>query len=123
MRLPVKIIQQIVGRPVAHFSGSGHKRALGRIEMQAPATISPIQEELVGDPIPVTLRDISAETVGMSVPQALMPSSSFLLSIAIPSSDDLTIRCRVMRCVRAGFDEFSVAAQFVVLVGPKQVRP
>jgi hypothetical protein len=116
MRLSTQIIQQIVGHTVAHFSGSGHKRALGRIELNNPATIFPIYDDLIGDPIPVVLRDISRETIGMSCHQALMPSSNIILSIPIPSAEELTIRCRVMRCVRTGYDEFAVAALFVVLV-------
>jgi hypothetical protein len=122
MRLPVKILLQIIDRPVARFSGSGHKRALGRIELQTPATIFPIEDELIGTGIHVTLKDISAETAGMSAPQALMPFSSFLLSIPMREGPDLFIRCRVTRCVRGKYGEFALAADFVQIVDPKKMR-
>jgi hypothetical protein len=119
MRLPAHIIQQIVGHPVARFSGSGHKRALGRVELQTTATICTIQSDLISDPIDVTLRDISAETVGMTTPSALMPSTSILLTIPMPKSKELAIRCRVTRCIRTQDGDFALAAQFVTFFDPK----
>ena len=116
MRLAAQIIQQIVGHPVVRFSGPGRHRALGRIPLNGPATIFPIQGDFLGDPISVTLRDISAETIGLSTPNALMPFSSLIVSIPLPDSQPLAIRCRVMRCTRRHDAQFALAAQFVYLV-------
>ncbi|MGD0388978.1 MAG: PilZ domain-containing protein [Tepidisphaeraceae bacterium] len=121
MRLSAQIIQQIVGHPVDHFSGSGRQRALGRVELRNPATIFPIQGDFVGDPISVTLRDISAETIGLATPQALMPFSSLIVSVPLPDSQLLAIRCRVMRCTRLHDGQFALAAQFVRVVDSQTV--
>jgi len=121
MRLSAQIIQQIVGHPVDHFSGSGRQRALGRVELRNPATIFPIQGDFVGDPISVTLRDISAETIGLTTPLAFMPFSSLIVSIPLPDSELLAIRCRVMRCTRLHDGQFALAAQFVRVVDSQTV--
>jgi hypothetical protein len=122
MRLSAKIIQQIVGHPVERFSGSGRQRALGRVELRSPATVFPIQGDFIGDPISVTLRDISAETIGLATPQAVMPFSSLIVSIPLPDSEPLAIRCRVMRCTRIHDGQFALAAQFVSVVDSQTVH-
>jgi hypothetical protein len=121
MRLFPQIIQQIVGHPVVQFAGSGRQRALGRVELRNPATIFPLLGDFLGDPIPVTLRDISAETIGLATPQALMPFSSLIVSIPLPDSQLLAIRCRVMRCTRLHDGQFALAAQFVSVVDSQTI--
>jgi hypothetical protein len=116
MRLPAQLIQQIVRHPVVRFSGPGRQRALGRIPLNGPATIFPVQGDFLGDPISVTLCDLSAETIGLSTPDALMPFSSLIVSIPLPDSQPLAIRCRVMRCTRRQDGQFALAAQFVAFV-------
>ncbi|MGA2442563.1 MAG: PilZ domain-containing protein [Tepidisphaeraceae bacterium] len=116
MRLSAQIIQQIVGRPVERFSGSGCQRALGRVELHSPATIFALQGDFLGDPISVTLRDISAETLGLLTPQALMPFASLIVSIPLTDAEPLAIRCRVMRCTRLPEGQFALVAQFVQIV-------
>ncbi|MGD0768500.1 MAG: PilZ domain-containing protein [Tepidisphaeraceae bacterium] len=116
MRLSAQIIQQIVGRPVERFSGSGCQRALGRVELRSPATIFALEGDFLGDPISVTLRDISAETLGLLTPQALMPFSSLVIAIPLPDSEPLAIRCRVVRCTRLPEGQFSLVAQFVQII-------
>jgi len=121
MRLSAQIIQRIVGHPVDRFSGSGRQRALGRVSLHNPATIFPLQGDFLGDPISVTLRDISAETIGLATPQALMPFSSLIVSIPLPDSQLLAIRCRVMRCTRLHDGQFALAAQFVSVVDSQTI--
>lgn len=115
MRLSAKTLQQIIGHPVARFSGSGHKRALGRVAVESVATLFPLHGDLLDDPIAVTLRDISAETVGLTSPGAMMPYSSLILSIAIGGDEGkpINLRCRVTRCSRLRDGRFNIAAQFL----------
>jgi hypothetical protein len=118
MRLPVQLLQRIIGHPVARFSGSGHKRAIGRIEICADATAYPLHGELLDDPFAVTLEDISAETVGFTSMGAVMPSSTTVLSIPLDEEDgegSVAIRCRIVRCTRQRDGRFHVAAQFLGL--------
>ena len=123
MRLSAQIIQQIVGRPVDRFSGSGCQRALGRVELRNPATIFALEGDFLGDPIPVTLRDISAETLGLVTPQALMPFSSLIVSIPLADSEPLAIRCPVMRYTRLPEGQFALVAQFVQIVDSQTSQP
>jgi len=46
----------------------------------------------------------------------LMPFSSLIVSIPLPDSEPLAIRCRVMRCTRLREGQFALVAQFVLLV-------
>ena len=113
MRLPAHLLQQIVGHPVAHFSGSGHKRALGRLTLGTPASIYPIHGEILDNPIQVTVHDISAETVGLVSPQAMMPSANLAIRIPLPDGESIAIQCRVTRCVRQADGRFALVAQFI----------
>jgi hypothetical protein len=122
MRLPAKLMQQIIGHPVAQFAGSGHQRALGRVELQRSATIFPVRDELVGPSIFVSIRDISAETVGLNSAVALMPYSSLILSIPLDELDAVAFRCRVTRCNRVFGGQFSIVAQFQHRVDPKSLQ-
>ncbi|MGD0462352.1 MAG: PilZ domain-containing protein [Tepidisphaeraceae bacterium] len=117
MRLPAHLLQQIVGHPVAHFSGSGHKRALGRVTLETQATVSPIHDDLLDNPIDVTVHDISVDAIGLVSPQAMMPSAN--LAVRIPLSDDesLAIHCQVTRCVRQADGRFALVAKFIRLIG------
>jgi len=121
MRLSPQIIQRVVGRPVERFPGSGRQRALGRVELRNPATIFPVLGDFLGEAISVTLRDISAETIGLTTPLAFMPFSSLIVSIPLPDSELLAIRCRVMRCTRLHDGQFALAAQFVSVVDSQTV--
>jgi hypothetical protein len=116
MRLAAHLLQQIVGHPVAHFSGSGHKRALGRVTLETQATIFPIHGELLDNPIQVTAQDISAETVGLVSSMAMMPSANFAIRFSLADREYLAIRCRVTRCVRQANGRFALAADFVELM-------
>ncbi len=113
MRLAAHLLQQIVGHPVAHFSGSGHKRALGRVTLETQATIFPIHGELLDNPIQVTAHDISAETVGLVSSTAMMPSANFAIRFSLADGDAIAIRCRVTRCVRQTNGRFALAADFI----------
>ena len=118
MRLPIQLMQRIIGHPVAHFSGSGHKRALGRVAVKVRATLYPLQGDLIEDPFSVMLTDISAETAGLASPRAMMPYSSMIISISLSGDEEeksVAIRCRVMRCVRSRDGRFNIAAQFLGL--------
>jgi hypothetical protein len=118
MRLPIQLMQRIIGHPVAHFSGSGHQRALGRVAMKARATLFPLRGDLIDDPFSVTLSDISTETAGLTSPRAMMPYSTMILSIPLSADDEETsvaIRCRVVRCTRMRDGRFNIAAQFLGL--------
>ncbi len=118
MRLPIQIMQRIIGHPVAHFSGSGHKRALGRVAVKTRATLFPLQGDLIEDPFSVMLSDISGETVGLTSPRAMMPYSSMIISVPLSGEDEeksVAIRCRVVRCTRSRDGRFSIAAQFLGL--------
>lgn len=118
MRLPVQLLRRIIGHPVAKFSGSGHKRAIGRIEIGAHATVFPVSGDMLDDPFPVALTDISAETVGLKAMRAVMPSSSIVLSIPLAEGEEeetVAIRCRIMRCTRQRDGRFHVAAAFLGL--------
>jgi hypothetical protein len=125
MRLPTQLLQRIIGHPVAHFSGSGHQRALGRVEVQTSATISPVHEDVFDDPFPVTLSDISTETVGLISPRAMMPNSNIILSIPVSAGDDpmpVTIRCRIMRCLGLRDGRFTVVAEFLSICPIQSMR-
>jgi hypothetical protein len=122
MRLPAQLLQQIVGHPVAQFSGSGHHRALGRVEVQKSATIFPIRDEILGPSIFVSIRDVSAESVGLSSAVAMMPFSSLLLSIPVSDGQSLALRCRVMRCTRVFGGQFNLVAQFISRVDPQTLQ-
>jgi len=117
MRLAAQILQKIIGHPVSHFSGSGQKRALGRIAIKSLAKLFPLHGDLLDEPFLVTLCDISYETVGLISPRAMMPHAGMILSIPLPGDEDksIAIRCRVMRCTRGMGGRFSVAAQFIGL--------
>jgi hypothetical protein len=124
MRLPIQIMQRIIGHPVAHFSGSGHKRALGRVAVKARATLYPLQGDLIDNPFSVTLSDISAETAGLTSPRAMMPHSSMILSIPLSGEEEeasVAIRCRVTRCTRMRDGRFNIAAQFLGLCKLEQL--
>jgi len=58
----------------------------------------------------------------MWCPRAMMPFSSFFVSIPMPKGEPMTIRCRVMRCIRAEDEEFALAAQFISLVDAQTLR-
>lgn len=116
MRISAHLLQQIVGRPVAHFSGSGHKRALGRVTLETPATIFPMHGELLDNPIQVTAQDISAETVGLVSSEAMMPSANFAIRFSLADGEALAIHCRVTRCVQQAAGQFALAAEFVELM-------
>jgi hypothetical protein len=45
-----------------------------------------------------------------------MPFSSLIVSIPLPDSNPLAVRCRVMRCTRMHDGQFALAAQFVSVV-------
>ena len=122
MRLPAHLLQQIIGHPVAQFSGSGQKRALGRIDVQKSATMFPIRDEIVGPSVFVSIRDVSAETVGLTSAVAMMPFSSLVLSIPLSDGQTLALRCRVMRCTRLFGAQFSLVAQFVSRVDPQTLQ-
>ena len=118
MRLPIQIMQRIIGHPVAHFSGSGHNGALGRVVVKVRARLFPLQGDLIDDPFPVMLSDISAETAGLTSSRAMMPHSSMILSIPLSGEDEeksVAIRCRVTRCTRMRDGRFNIAAQFLGL--------
>lgn len=119
MRLPAHLLQQIVGRPVDRFSGSGHKRLLGRVDVGSQATVFPIRDELLDEPIPVTVRNVSAETAGLILPWAMMPSAALIIRIPLADGQFLAIRCRVMRCSPEANGRFFLAAQFQELVDPQ----
>jgi PilZ domain len=119
MRLPAHLLQKIIGRPVDHFSGSGHKRLLGRVEIDGQASVFPIHGEVLDDPINVTLEDVSAETVGLVMPQAMMPASNLVIRIRLSDGQYLAIRCQVMRCSRQTDGRFRLVAQFQDLVDPQ----
>ena len=122
MRLPAQLLQQIVGHPVAQFAGSGHKRALGRVEVHKSAAMHPIRDEMIGESIFVSIRDVSAETIGLSSPIAMMPFSSLILSIPVDNSQNIALRCRVMRCTRNFGGPFSLVAEFVSRVDPQTLQ-
>jgi hypothetical protein len=115
MRLPAHVLQQIVGHPVSHFSGSGRKRALGRVTLEMGAEVFAIHGDLVDDPIGVTMHDISAETVGVSSPEAMMPGGQMAIRIPLADGEAIALRCRVTRCVRQADGRFALVAQFVSL--------
>ncbi|MCE0484999.1 MAG: PilZ domain-containing protein [Methylacidiphilales bacterium] len=118
MRLPIQLLQKIIGHPVSHFSGSGHHRAVGRVAVETTATVFPLQGDLLDDPFTVTLSDISAETVGLTSPWAMMPHSTLILSIPLAEGEKqkpAIVRCRVMRCSPDRDGRFHVAAQFLGL--------
>jgi hypothetical protein len=117
MRLPAQLLQKIIGHPVAHFSGSGQKRALGRITIKSFANLYPLNGDLLDDPYSIQLCDISYETVGLISSRAMMPHASMFISIPIAGDGEksVAIRCRVMRCTRRRDGRFSVAAQFLGL--------
>jgi hypothetical protein len=119
MRLPATILQQIVGHPVDHFAGSGHKRALGRLTVDRSAFLFGIRDELLDDSFDVTIRDVSAETIGIETPRAMMPSSSMIVQIPMSGSDSLAIRCKVMRCTRMREGGFILAAEFTEIIDPQ----
>ena len=123
MRLPARLLQQIVGRPVAHFSGSGHKRALGRVTLETRAAIFPIHGEVLDNPIQVTVHDISAETVGLVSPEAMMPSAHLAIRIDVPDGEAIAIRCQVTRCVRQADGRFALVAEFVELIDVESLEP
>jgi hypothetical protein len=113
MRLPIQLLQQIIGHPVSGFSGRGQKRAMGRVAVQAFASIYPLNGDLLDDPFPVTIRDISAETVGVTSNRAMMPHASMVIGIPIKGEKDpIAVRCRVARCTRLKDGRFALAAQF-----------
>jgi hypothetical protein len=122
MRLAANLLQKIVGRPVDHFAGSGHQRALGRIEVQKSATIYPIRDAILEDAIFVSVRDVSAETIGLSSSVAMMPFSSLIVKIPLPDSQMIAVRCRVTRCTRAFGPQFSIVAQFEALLDPQTLQ-
>ena len=115
-------MQQIIGHPVAQFSGSGHNRALGRVEVQKSATLFPIQDEIVGPSVYVSIRDISAESIGLTSAVAMMPFSSLILSIPITESESIALRCRVMRCTRIFGGQFTIVAQFLSRADPQTLQ-
>jgi hypothetical protein len=123
MHLPAHLLQQIVGHPVAHFSGSGHKRALGRVTLETQATLFPIHGDLLDNPIQVTAHDISAETVGLVSPLAMMPSANFAIRFSLPDDEALAIRCRVTRCVQQPNGKFALAAEFISLIDVETLEP
>jgi hypothetical protein len=116
MRISAQLLQKIVGRPVAHFSGSGQKRALGRITFSASASAFPIHGDLLDDPYTISLCDISYETVGFVSSRAMMPHASLVIRIPLAGDEEKAVayRCRVMRCTRRRDGYFSLAAQFIV---------
>ncbi len=116
MRLPAHLLQQVVGHPVAHFSGAGHKRALGRVTVDSQAEIFPIHGDFLDPPIPVTVHDISAETVGLVSPQAMMPSASLAVRIPLADGQYLAIHCQVTRCLRQADGQFALVAQFIRII-------
>jgi hypothetical protein len=118
MRLPATLLQQIIGHPVSQFSGSGHQRALGRVELQRSATIFPIRDEIVGPSIFVSLRDISAETVAINSVIAMMPFSHLIVTIPLEEEQAVSFRCKVTRCTRVFGGQFAVVAQFLYRVDP-----
>jgi len=119
MRLPAHILQQIVGHPVDHFDGSGHKRALGRLLVGTAASLFPIRDNLLEDPFEVTLRDVSAETVGIDTPRAMMPSAGLVIRISLSDSEVLAVQCRVTRCSPLREGGFILAAKFIRLLDPQ----
>jgi len=119
MRIPSRILQQIVGRPVDHFAGSGHKRALGRLTVGNSASLFVIRDNLLEDPYEVVLRDISAETVGIETPRAMMPSALLVLRIWLSVSESLAIQCRVTRCTPVPEGGFVLAAEFLEFIDPE----
>jgi hypothetical protein len=123
MHLPAQLLQQIIGHPVAQFSGSGHHRALGRVELQKPATIFPLHDEIVGPSIFVSIRDISAETIGLNSAVAMMPFSSLILTIPVSDSQTIAFRCKITRCTRLFGGQFSLVAEFNSLVDPQKLQP
>jgi hypothetical protein len=122
MRLPAQLLQQIIGHPVAQFSGSGHQRALGRVELQRSATIFPIRDEIVGPSIFVSLRDISAETVAINSVIAMMPFSHLIVTIPLEEEQAVAFRCKVTRCTRVFGGQFAVVAQFLYRVDPVTLK-
>jgi hypothetical protein len=116
MRLSAQLLQQIVGHPVDHFSGSGHQRALGRVAVGSQVSVFPIRGDLLDDPMPATLRDISTETASLTMLQAMMPSARLIVRIPVANGQSVAIRCRIMRCSRQQDFRFSMAAQFQQLV-------
>jgi hypothetical protein len=122
MRLPIPLLQRIIGKPVAHFEGSGHKRAVGRVSLRTRATVYPLHGDLLEDPLAVNLNDISAETIGYTAFRAFMPFSSMVITIPINAeggAKSVQLRCRVMNCTRISDGRFRVAAMFL---GIWQVR-
>ncbi|HEX4055700.1 MAG TPA: hypothetical protein VHX86_15660 [Tepidisphaeraceae bacterium] len=119
MRLPAHLLQQIIGHPVDRFSGSGHKRLLGRVDVGSQATVFPIHGELLDEPIPVTVRNVSAETVGLILLRAMMPSAGLIIRFPLADGQFLAIRSRVMRCSPQANGRFYMAAQFQELVDPQ----
>jgi hypothetical protein len=124
MRLPIQIMQQIIGHPVSHFSGSGHKRALGRVVVKVRAALYPLQGDLIDNPFSVMVSDISAETAGLISSRAMMPYSSMILSVPLSNEEEeasVAIRCRVTRCTRMRDGRFNIAAQFLGLCKLEQL--
>jgi hypothetical protein len=115
-------MQQIIGHPVAQFSGSGHNRALGRVEVQKSATLFPIRDEIVGPSVYVSIRDLSAESIAFTSPLAMMPFSRLVLSIPIKENESIALRCRVMRCTRIFGGQFTIVAQFLSRADPQTLQ-
>jgi hypothetical protein len=108
-------MQRIIGHPVSKFSGSGHKRAVGRVALKGWAMLYPLQGDLIDDPFSASLCDISTETLGLISTRAMMPQSSVIVALPFPGEGvaaSVAIRCRVMRCTRNRDGRFSIACQY-----------
>lgn len=79
--------------------GRGHeRRRAGRVELDATATCSLIEDGLVGEPRSVQVRDFSPRGLGLVFPEKLPPGSQFLLTLSRKSGGNVHILCTVVQC-------------------------
>jgi hypothetical protein len=116
MRLTGKVLQEIIGRADVRFSGTGTHRALGRLTVDAPATLFPVHDDLLEDPIEVMVQDISAETVGIASRYAMMPGSGLVVCLPRKDAEAVAVQCEVLRCNPLGNGQFAIGARFMAIL-------